>query len=99
MLRRIQELFADLGLTGQTLTLSHAGQKYLAGCADRAFTVYRLVSRCHVPPGHPGWPVCLVTEEAVIDEGSAPHLPEDDFASGLSLSDWLKLIESRYRHQ
>ena len=46
------------------------------------------------PPGRPGWPVCLVTAEAVVDETSPPHLPEDEFASGLSLDGWLDLIES-----
>ena len=48
----------------------------------------------HVAPGRPGWPVCLVTDEAVVDETSPPHLPEDEFASGLSLNGWLDLIES-----
>ena len=96
-LRRIQERFRELGLFEQTLTLTYKGKKYLVSCDDRAFAVYRLVSRCHLPPGRPGWPVCLVTEEVVVDETSPPHLPEDEFSSGLGLKEWLKLIDSLYR--
>ncbi len=96
LLRHIQARFRELGLFGQTLTLTYKDEKYLASCDDQAFAVYRLVAQCHLPPGRPGWPVCLVTAEAMVDETSPPHLPEDDFTSGLSLTGWLELIDSLY---
>jgi hypothetical protein len=97
LLRRIQTRFRELGLFGSPLTLTHNGEKYLASCDDRVFAVYRLVDQCHVSPGRPGWPVCLVTHEAVVDETSPPQMPEDEFASGLSLKEWLQLIETTMR--
>jgi hypothetical protein len=97
LLRRIQARFRELGLFGSPLTLTHKGKNYLATCDDRVFAVYRLVDQGHVPSGHPGWPVCLVTAEAVVDETSPPQLPEDEFASGLSLEEWLQLIETTFR--
>jgi hypothetical protein len=97
LLRRIQARFRELGIFGSPLTLTHNGEKYLATCDSLAFAVYRLVEHCHVPPGHPGWPVCLVTAEAVVDETSPPQMPEDEFASGLSLEEWLDLIETSFR--
>ena len=96
LLRRIQARFRDLRRFGSPLTLTHDGGKHLAACDDQAFAVYRLVDQGHVGPGCPGWPVCLVTTEAVVDETSPPHLPEDEFSSGLSLDEWLKLIDSLY---
>ena len=96
LLRRIQARFRELGRFGSPLTLTHDGEKYLAACDDQAFAVYRLVDRGHVASGRPGWPVCLVTAQAVADETSPPHLPEDEFSSGLSLDEWLKLIDSLY---
>jgi hypothetical protein len=96
LLRRIQARFRELGLFGSSLTLTHKGENYLAGCNDHAFAVYRLVEKCQVPPGQPGWPVCLVTAETVVDETSPPHPAEDEFASGLSLEGWLELIDSLY---
>jgi hypothetical protein len=94
LLGRIQARFRELGCFGSPLTLTHKGKKYLAACDDRAFAVYRLVDQGHLSPGRPGWPVCLVTAEAVVDETSPPHLPEDEFASGLGLKEWLDLIET-----
>jgi hypothetical protein len=93
---QIQARFRELGFFGQTLTLTYQAEKYLVSCNAHAFAVYRLVEQCHVPPGQPGWPVCLVTAEVVVDETSPPHLPEDEFASGLGLEGWLDLIESLY---
>jgi hypothetical protein len=92
-LRRIQVFFRERGVLGKTLTLSHRGQKYLAHCDAEAFAVYRLLANSHLPPGKPGWPVCLVTAESVIDETSPPHLEGDEFSTGLALADWLRLID------
>ncbi|MEW6388613.1 MAG: hypothetical protein AB1491_13950 [Thermodesulfobacteriota bacterium] len=96
-LARIQQLFRDLGLWEQKRTLDYQGEKYLVYCDAQAFSVYRLVERCHVPPGRPGWPVLLVTAEAIIDESSPPVVKEDEFSSGLTLEDWLHLIETYFR--
>ncbi len=96
LLGRIQARFRERGCFGATLTLDHQGEKYLVRCDSFAFAVYRLVDDCHVSPGRPGWPVCLVTAETVVDETSPPHLPEDEFASGLGLNEWLELIESAF---
>ena len=96
LLRRIQARFRELGLFGSPLTLTYQGETYLATCDDRVFAVYRLVDHCYVSPGRPGWPVCLVSDETVVDETSPPHQPEDEFASGLGLQGWLELIETAY---
>lgn len=96
-LGQIQALFKKLGLFEKKLTLSHQGHKYLARCDAHSFTVYRLIDKCHLPPGEPGWPVCLVTPDSIIDETSPPHLEQDDFSSGLTLSDWLQLIDKTFR--
>ncbi len=97
LLQKIQDLFRELGLLGQRVELVHQGRKYLACCDDHSFSIYRLLEQCHIPPGAPGWPVCLVTEETVIDETSPPHLKEDEFSCQLTLQEWLLLIEGMFR--
>ena len=94
LLARIQARFRQWGRFGSPLTLTYNGEQYLAACDDQAFAVYRLAGQCHVPPGRPGWPVCLVTAQTAVDETSPPHQADDEFASGLSLKGWLELIES-----
>jgi hypothetical protein len=96
LLQKIQDLFRELGLLGQRVELVHQGRKYLACCDDLSFSIYRLLEHCHIPPGAPGWPVCLVTEETVVDETSPPHHPEDEFSSGLTLQNWLDLIVEKF---
>ena len=96
LLARIQDLFREWDLFGQPLTLTHRGRNYLALCDNHSFSIYRLNPHCHLPPGAPGWPVCLVTLETAVDETSAPHQEEDEFASGLTLQDWLELIKKTF---
>jgi len=96
VLAQIEARFKKLGLFEKTLTLTHQGQKYLARCDAQGFSIYRCLDKCHLPPGKPGWPVCLVTQETIIDETSLPVLTEDEFSSGLTLCDWLQLIEKEF---
>ncbi len=96
LLARIQEFFREMDLFEKPLTLTCQGQKYLASCDARSFAVYRLSPHGHLPPGKPGWPVCLVTAEMAVDETSPPGLEEDEFASGLTLQDWLALIKQTF---
>ena len=93
LLARIQDLFREWDLFAKHLTLTHRGQNYLAYCDAHGFTIYRLLAHCHLPPGAPGWPVCLVTMETAADETSPPLTAEDEFTSGLTLPDWLNLIK------
>lgn len=96
LLARIQDFFRELDLFAQPVTLTHRGQRYLVSCEAHSFSIYRLSPNCHLPPGQPGWPVCLVTEEMAVDETSPPCLEEDEFATGLTLQDWLALIKQTF---
>ena len=93
LLARLQEIFREWDLFDQPLTLTHRGRKYLVSCEAHSFPIDRLNPNCHLPPGAPGWPVCLVTGEMAADEGCAPHLEEDEFVADLTLQDWLDLIK------
>ncbi|MBW1917142.1 MAG: hypothetical protein JRI57_03850 [Deltaproteobacteria bacterium] len=97
LFRQIQDLFRRLGIFGQKLPLEFEGYKYLISCDERAFLVYRINEQCGVPPGIPGWPVCLVTAETVVDECSPSPLECEFFNTGLALADWLEIIEQYYR--
>jgi hypothetical protein len=93
VLGHIQKLFKKWGIYKQKLTVQHEGDEYAFSCDDTAFVVYRLLPVAGKPPGTPGWPVCLVSAEGVVDECSPPYHEEDYFASHLSLADWLTIIQ------
>ncbi|MBM4286614.1 MAG: hypothetical protein FJ135_00445 [Deltaproteobacteria bacterium] len=92
ILEQVQKLFKKWGIYNQRLTLEHEGDIYGFICDDRAFLVYRLLSLSGASRGAPGWPVCLVTPEEVIDECSPPYPEEDYLACHLALADWLAII-------
>jgi hypothetical protein len=94
VLAHIQKLFNAWGIYNQKLTVQHEGDKYAFSCHDQAFVVYRLLPAAGRSPGSPGWPVCLVTAQGVVDECSPPFHEEDYFASHLGLADWLALIQN-----
>ncbi len=96
VLTHIQRLFKKWGIYNQKLTLQHEGDVYAFSCHDKAFVVYRILAVAEKPPATPGWPVCLVTAEGVIDECSPPYPDEDYFASHLGLADWLTIIQQYY---
>ena len=94
LLARLQEIFREWGAFDQPLPLIYGGQEYLVSCNDHSFTIYRLNPQGHLPPGRPGWPVCLITAELAVDEAGAPHPEEDACASPLTLQEWLDLIRT-----
>ena len=96
VLAHIQSLFKKWGIYNQKLILRHEGEEYAFSCDDKALIIYRLLSGAGKSPGSPGWPVCLVTAEGIIDECSPPHHIEDFFASHMGLADWLAIIEQDY---
>jgi hypothetical protein len=96
VLALIQKLFKQWGIYNQKLTLRHEGDEYVFSCRENAFVVYRLLPAVGKSPGPPGWPVCLVTAEGVIDECSPPHHDADYFASRLGLADWLTIIHQYF---
>jgi hypothetical protein len=92
----IQKLFRKWGIFNQKLTLQHEGDEFAFSCDDKAFVVYRLLTRADKPPGTPGWPVCLVTPDGLVDECSPPYHDEDFYACHLGLADWLAIIQQYY---
>jgi hypothetical protein len=37
-------------------------------CTEREFSAYRINEHCSVLPGFPGWSVCLVTSDQIIED-------------------------------
>ncbi|MGQ9919698.1 MAG: hypothetical protein ACUVRZ_00035 [Desulfobacca sp.] len=89
----VQDLCRRWGIYGQSLTLRHEGEEYLVACQEHAFTVYRRVAMAATPHATPGWPVCLVSAEHILDECTPPLEEQDHFACHLNLADWLTLIQ------
>jgi len=93
VLALVQELCRRWGIYGRSLTLRHEGEEYVVACQEMAFAVYRRVAAAATPHTTPGWPVCLVTADHILDECTPPFEEKDYFACHLGLADWLTLIQ------
>ena len=88
VLRKFVGVFASKGWLNQTLRIEHRDRRYRIICSESEFFAYRINDYCGISPGFPGWPVCIVTPNQVIEDSDL-----SPFASTEpSAQDWLHCI-------
>ena len=88
VLQNFVTVFAGRGLLEQTVRIRYRDRKYRVFCSDSEFFAYRINDNYGISPGFPGWPVCHVTHEGIIEDSEIA-----EFASGEpSVGDWLHCI-------
>lgn len=92
-LSEIQLFFRKNKVFDKDLSIEHEGKLYRLRCNDRAFTVYRVNPYQGLPPGIPGWPVCIVHESTIFQECRSPSLASDYLTCKLELNDWLEMVQ------
>ena len=81
--------FAARGWLDQQVRISHRDRRYRLFCSREEFSAYRVNDNCGLPPGVPGWPVCMVSRDHILDD-SAMSAP---FPSGEpGVHDWLQNV-------
>lgn len=93
---QIRYFFQESGIFGHKLSLEYEGNLYRICCNERAFIVYQVNKHQGLPPGIPGWPVCMVNSDPIFQECKTPTLPESYLTYDLEPSDWLEIIR-QYR--
>src|SRR5574340_1556958 len=84
-------LFTGRGWLNQTLRIRHAQKRYRICCSEKEFFVYRINDHGGVSPGFPGWPVCIVTPDRVIEDSLLCPSPSRE----PSVREWLRCIADR----
>ena len=88
VLRSFVEVFIRKGRLNQTLRIKRLGKRYRIFCSESKFFAYQINDNYGVSWGFPGWPVCIVTSDQIIDDpemsGCASTEPRVD--------DWLRCI-------
>jgi len=88
VLQRFVDVFVSKGRLNQTLRIKHRGRRYRIFCSETKFFAYQINEHYGVSWGFPGWPVCIVTPDQIIDDSEvsafAPAEP--------SVHDWLRCI-------
>lgn len=88
VLREFVFLFQSKGWLNQTLRLKHRDRRYRVVCSETKFFAYRINDCCGVPPGLPGWPVCLVSGDQIIEDADMGAFASTE----PSVGEWLRCI-------
>jgi hypothetical protein len=94
-LEKIRRKFDGLGICHQDLTVDVSGVSFRISLDSESFVVYR-VNHCRGDKHHmPGWPVCLVTRDAIFQECSDEELGTDHCSCGVSIEQWMEIVQDQ----
>ena len=87
-LQKLAGAFSSRGWLNKTLRIRHRNRRYRISCSEDKFFAYRINDNCGVSPGFPGWPVCIITRDQLIDDANM-----STFATAEpSANEWLRCI-------
>ena len=89
VLMKLVGVFEERGWLNQTLRIRHHERRYRIFCSRKKFLAYRINDNCHVSRGFPGWPVCIITVDQIIDDSHMSPFPSTE----PSARDWLRCID------
>jgi hypothetical protein len=88
VLRQFVGVFASKGWLNQKVRIKHRDGSYRIFCSEREFFAYRINENWGIPPGIPGWHVCVVNQNQIIDDSGMSQFPSTE----PSVHDWLRCI-------
>ena len=81
-------VFESKGWLNQTIRIRRRERRYRISCTETGFVAYRINDHCGVSPGIPGWPVCFVTRDQIMDDSNMARFESNE----PSVLDWLRFI-------
>ena len=88
VLQKFVGIFEEKGWLNQTLRIKHRDRRYRICCTEGEFLAYRINDHCSVLPGFPGWSVCIVTQEQIVEDADMSAFS----SSEPSAREWLRCI-------
>jgi hypothetical protein len=88
VLHEFVSVFAGKGLLEQTIRIKYHQRNYRIFCSDEEFFAYRINDHYGVSPGFPGWTVCHVTHDEIVEDPTIPgQLPNEP-----GIYEWLNCL-------
>ncbi len=88
VLQEFVSVFAGKGLLEQTVRIRYHDKQYRIFCSDSEFFAYRINDNYGVSPGFPGWAVCHITHDEVMEDAHMSGLA----SSEPSAREWLRCL-------
>ncbi len=67
-LRQFVDLFERKGWLNRHIRLQRGSRRYRLSCGEAGFHAYRINDHHGLSPGVPGWPVCIITQEGILQD-------------------------------
>jgi hypothetical protein len=87
-LQKFINAFEERGWLNQSIRIRRGNRRYWISCSETRFLAYRINDNCGISPGHPGWLVCMVKNNEVIDNSGMNAFPSAEPSAG----EWLRCI-------
>jgi hypothetical protein len=68
ILRQFVSLFERKGWLNKDIRIKRRNKRYRISCSRTEFFAYRVNENCGLSPGIPGWPVCIVKHDKIIND-------------------------------
>ncbi len=81
-------LFEKKGWLNQTLRIKYRDRRYRICCNGQEFFAYRINDHWGVSHGYPGWPVCIVNSDQMIEDSDMSAFESTE----LSARGWLRCL-------
>jgi hypothetical protein len=88
ILQDFVSVFTNKGWLNRTLRIKRCERRYRICCNESEFFAYRINDHGGVPPGFPGWPVCIVTPRQIIEDSKVSPFPSTE----PGVYDWLRCM-------
>jgi hypothetical protein len=93
----IQHIFRENNIFDEKISIEHEGELYRLWCSDQSFIIYRVNPNPNIPPGIPGWTVCLVNKTKDCHECCASSTVTDHLKCRLKINDWMDKVRQYCR--
>jgi len=90
ILQKFVGVFLSKGWLNRTLRIRHQDRRYHVSCSELEFSAYRINDCCEIPPGFPGWPVCIITRDHILDDQAMSAFASEE----PSIQEWLRCFQN-----
>jgi hypothetical protein len=88
VLQRFIRVFTARGWLNQKVRIKYGDGRYRVSCSEKVFIAYRLNDNSGLSPGAPGWAVCIIDRNQIVENAEMSLLPSAE----PSARDWLQCL-------
>jgi hypothetical protein len=89
ILQQFISIFSSKGWLNRSIRIKHHDKKYRLMCSEKLFIAFRCNDNYGISPGIPGWNVCIIDQDQIIQDSDFSPFASDE----PSAHDWLHSLQ------